>query len=570
MYPKLTISIRLFCPFLIFLGVGFYFFCITAQSAEAKTVLLSAAEQNFIQTHPEIALGVDKSWEPYVFVSASGDITGVDNDILSRINQLTGANFKQTPGTWKDLQKQAEARVIDGLSGGAVHAERSHYLNFSKSHFSLAVALLVAKGNPQDISTLEDLNGKTIVYRKGNMTFTNLAKKFPTVTTLEVDTFEQVINSVVEGRADATFGTGVTIYMATKHKMPFLQVAYPIDKIDIVYGVRNDWPEAITILNKGIDAIPRHEIDHLLNKWSLALYIKGFDYTRLWKYIGASVVILLLFGYRYMVVNRYNKQLKQSENRYREMFTLADKEKKIAEKALAAERDAIQQNINFIDMISHEYRTPLTAINGSIDILEDAFPVAQHPALEPLVAKMRISSARLLDLFESELHKKRINATNIILQLQPVDLLADIIEVAVDFTRHIYPEHHLIIDDTRWQETSVEVDKKLLVTALTNILDNSCKYSEASDVLVILDSTPEDILITVKDSGVGIADHERERVVEKYYRSDSTATKPGAGVGLFLTKKIVELHNGTLTIETHLPHGTEITISLPRQVANEM
>ena len=542
---------------------------VCAQTWNNEKVMLTTAEQEFIKTHPAIVFGTGKNWEPYVIVNPNGKVTGFDSDVLTRINQLTGANFKLVAGDWHEMQKQAEGREIDGLAGGSIHVERKHYLNFSKSHLSLAVALLVAKGNPKNIATREDLDGKTIVYRKGNIFFKNLAQKIPNTTVLEVDTFKQMIRSVVDGKADATFGTGVTIYTATKYQMPFLQIACPLDKIPIVYGVRNDWPEAVSILNKGIDAIPKHEIDQLTNKWSLALYENGFDYARFWKYLGTAGAILLLLGYRYAVISRYNQRLKQSEKCYRDMFLLATDKKKIAEKALDAELEAIQQNLNFVDMISHEYRTPLSAINGCIDILEDTFPSGQHPDIDGVIYKMRISSTRLLNLFESALNEKRINGANIVLLSHSVDFIGDVVEVAADFVRHIYRDHHLVIDDSHWQEVTVEVDPKLMITALTNILSNACKYSDPSEVVLSLDSSPQQIKIMVKDNGGGIAKNELERVVEKYYRSQSTITRPGAGVGLYLTKKIIALHHGTLLIQSRLHQGTEVTICLPLKYSNQ-
>ena len=232
------------------------------------SVHLTTSEKTFISQHPEIILGTERSWEPYVIVNSDGSISGYDIEILNRINKLTGANFQLQAGDWLDMQEKAKSRQIDGLSTGGAYKEREQYFLFSKPYLSLSKMLLVLKSNPKNIHIKSDLKGKTIVIHKGNLADEKLAEKYSQSVIIKVDTIKEMIEAVIMGRADATFGNGSTLYMAQKLQMPYLQPAFILeDHLELVFAVRKDWPEAVSILNKGLLAIGDSARMRLLNKW---------------------------------------------------------------------------------------------------------------------------------------------------------------------------------------------------------------------------------------------------------------------------------------------------------------
>lgn len=231
-------------------------------------VTLTQQEKNFLQQHPQITLGTDESWEPYVVINSDGSISGYDAGMLKKINQLTGANFTLTLGTWADMQLKAKTKEIDGLSTGAAIFERTSYLNFSSPYLTLQKSLFVSTGNPLSIKNHQDLKGKTLVIQKGNMADSELAKKFTHSKILYVDTVEELFSSISTGKADATFGNGATLYLANKLGMPYVQVAFHLpQQLELVFGIRKDWPEAVSILNKGLLLLDAHEKVQLQTKW---------------------------------------------------------------------------------------------------------------------------------------------------------------------------------------------------------------------------------------------------------------------------------------------------------------
>ena len=240
--------------------------------ASAQTVPLTAAERDFLHDHPRIVLGTETSWEPYVVVDQQGNISGYDNEILTRINALTGAHFALQPGVWREMQDAARQRRIDGLSTGGISPERRQYLNFSDTYISLSKMLLVRKGNPSGLHSRADLAGMRIAIHRGNQVDERLAAQFPNAHILALDTPADVVRAVVDGSADALFDNGTHFYLSQKLGLPYLEIAFDLgDRLELAFGVRNDWPLAVSILNKGLHAIAVPERIQMQQRWFLGM-----------------------------------------------------------------------------------------------------------------------------------------------------------------------------------------------------------------------------------------------------------------------------------------------------------
>jgi len=234
----------------------------------SSTIPLTVKERNFIQKHPTIVLGTGDSWEPYVIQHKDGSITGYDNDILTKINKLTGANFIQKPGNWIKIQKEAKNKQIDGLSTLIMTNKRKKFLNFSDIYISLQKMVMVQQRNPLKIYSSKDLNGKTIVINKGNAADEEVAKKFKNSKIIYANTPKEMLEMVIYGKADATFGNGATEYMLGALGLPYMEDAFSLNKkLNLRFAVRKDWPEAISIINKALAKISQHERILLQNKW---------------------------------------------------------------------------------------------------------------------------------------------------------------------------------------------------------------------------------------------------------------------------------------------------------------
>ncbi len=233
-----------------------------------RKINLTPAELAFIKTHSKIVLGTEKAWKPYVIVAEDGTVSGYDADVLRLINEVSGSNFTLEAGNWDEMQDKAKLKKIDGLSTGSIQDERKDYLNFSDIYISMRKMLIVSKENPKNIHTLNDLDGKIIAIHKSNLVDENIAHKFLNSKILRLDTIEEVITYVTTGKADAMFGNGATFYLANELGLPYLKrVAKLNDTLELAFGVRKDWSEAVSIINKSLDYIGEYKLLELKNKW---------------------------------------------------------------------------------------------------------------------------------------------------------------------------------------------------------------------------------------------------------------------------------------------------------------
>lgn len=229
---------------------------------------LTPEEKKFIEEHPEIILGTEEEWKPYVIVNMDGSVDGYDVDVLKLINDVSGANFTLQTGKWQEMQEKVKRKEIDGLSSGSVQDERRTFVNFSDPYISMSKALIVSKENPQDIRSLHDLQGKTIAIHQSNMFDEKIVRQFKSSKIMRLESIKAVIEAVVTGKADAMIGNGATFYLANEMGLPYLKrIDILEEKLDLVFSVRKDWPEAISIINKSLAYIGENQLIQLQDKW---------------------------------------------------------------------------------------------------------------------------------------------------------------------------------------------------------------------------------------------------------------------------------------------------------------
>jgi len=255
---------RLYCGLLLIL----FWISAGVASEYPEKIILNSQEKAFLKDHPRIILGTDRSWRPNVIVDKNGSITGYDADVLSLINQVSGSHFVLKAGSWQKMQEAVRQRYIDGLSSGAPIASRKSYVNFSDVYSVMNKMVIVANDNPAHIYTLDDLHGKTIAIHRGNLADEATAKLFSQSNIIRYDTVEDVLKAVVSGKADATFANVSTLSLANELGMPyFKKVALLPHKLELVFSIRNDWPEAVSIINKALKVIGSEKLKALQHKW---------------------------------------------------------------------------------------------------------------------------------------------------------------------------------------------------------------------------------------------------------------------------------------------------------------
>lgn len=223
--------------------------------------------------------------------------------------------------------------------------------------------------------------------------------------------------------------------------------------------------------------------------------------------------------------------------------------------------DAFVSQRSFVSHASHELRTPLTNTLGTLEtsLRYDQNPVDWRDSMEVAVDELK----KVIALTNGLLGLAKVTDGTIALTAVQVD---DCLLTAIGQVQTNYPGRSLPLQFMTSEEDSFTVkgNATLLTTAFLNVLDNACKYSSAA-VSVQLKARDEQITVTVADQGRGITETDAAHILDPLYRGKNADGVPGYGIGLALTQKIIDLHQGTIQIISKVGQGTSVTIELPGQ-----
>jgi signal transduction histidine kinase len=239
------------------------------------------------------------------------------------------------------------------------------------------------------------------------------------------------------------------------------------------------------------------------------------------------------------------------------------------EAALEAAAAASQAKSQFLATMSHELRTPLNAIIGFSEILGNAlFGPLGDERYKDFATSIHDSGRHLLELINDILDFSKIDAGRLELQDDELDL-RDIIRESLRMMQgqateaNVSLRHEFAADLPR-----IRADRRRIRQILLNLLSNSVKFTPAGgDVQVSVFRRGSGIAFAVTDTGIGIAAEDIPRALERFGQVDSSLNRKyeGTGLGLPLSKRLAELHGGTLELESRVDVGTTITVTLPAE-----
>ncbi|MBF0251548.1 MAG: PAS domain S-box protein [Alphaproteobacteria bacterium] len=221
---------------------------------------------------------------------------------------------------------------------------------------------------------------------------------------------------------------------------------------------------------------------------------------------------------------------------------------------------AMQQK--FVSLISHEFRTPLTIIDGSAQRIKRRLGNMDDDELLRRAEKIRIAVDRMVGMMETVLYVSRVDEGKIKFTPRRIDLHA-LLAAAREMQADISPHHDIRMDIDALPQF-IEADEKLLTQVLVNLLSNAVKYSPANTVVEVGGSTDgPNALISVRDHGVGIPERDWPMMFQRFFRASTAEGIPGSGLGLSVCKDFLDLHNGDLAFDSVEGEGTTFLVTLP-------
>ena len=235
------------------------------------------------------------------------------------------------------------------------------------------------------------------------------------------------------------------------------------------------------------------------------------------------------------------------------------------EMAVSLEKD-LKHERRLTSDVAHELRTPLMAIQANVEAMEDGVFPADYEHLETVASETR----RLSRLVQQTIDLSRLENHTTPLNLEYVDV-AQLVRTVVNNQHQLFHERgvHLLFDSkVQGKDAIIEIDPDMITQAVTNLLSNAMRYTpEGGYVYVSVAMERHYVTISVKDTGIGIAKEDLSRIFDRFWRADASRARDagGLGVGLALTKHIVERHEGYISVESEVGKGSTFVIYLPRE-----
>jgi PAS domain S-box-containing protein len=232
-------------------------------------------------------------------------------------------------------------------------------------------------------------------------------------------------------------------------------------------------------------------------------------------------------------------------------------------RALEKEKELGELKSRFVSMTSHEFRTPLTTILSSVELLEYyGHKFTEQEKLDTF-NQIRTAIKRMTQLLDDFLAINRVEAGKLEFKPAPLDLEKFCRELIEELQLNAGTKHIFSLV-SQCQCTNACMDEKLLRHIFSNLLSNAVKYSpEGGTIHFEVNYQNEQVIFQVKDEGIGIPSEDQQQLFDLFHRARNVGNIPGTGLGLSIVKRLVDLHKGTITVASKVGFGTTFTVTLP-------
>jgi len=526
---------------------------------QREEIKLNQAELDWLDKHKEIRLGVDPAFQPFEFFDAAGHYKGISSDYISYFNNQLGTSMESVADlTWPQVLAKTKAGEIDVLPCVAVTGERLKYLNFTKPYAIIPI-VVVAREDAPFLNSLEELGGKKLAVAKDYAAQEYIQNDFPHYDYLLVDSVDEGLLSVSKGQVFAFVANLASVnFNIKKLGLKDLKVVIMTPyKLPLSLGVRKDWPILVKILNKQLRGLSKEEKDDIYDRWVNVYFERQID----WGFITRALVLGgFIAGLILLVILFWNRSLAKEI-----------RERKRAEAALEV---ASRAKSDFLANMSHELRSPLNAVIGFSEMMHDQLVGPINEKQKEYLSDVLVSAHHLLELINDVLDLLKIESGKMELSLSQVSLV-QLLENSLVLIKEKAVKHHIkLIPEIDPNIGEITADERKLKQAMFNLLSNAAKFTPDGGTIGIkakrLDGLVE---VTVWDTGIGLAKENLGKVFEEFVQVETTYSKKyaGTGLGMPLTKKIVELHGGKLWVESEGEgKGTKFVFTLPLDLGKQL
>ena len=540
------------------------------------TPVLSSEEKSWLEEHGAIRMGfLVNDVGASVLDPSNGTVTGAITDYIQyAVESLGKQELAFTLMGYDSYEEEIEA-LKDGEIDMIFHFHQN--LNaMEKYHFACTNTTwtynLIAVTNKPHFNENDE---KRVAISKDNMSFReHIEYYYPQWNVLEYDTDKEMIEAVKSGEADF-FVTGVTI--ASKYSRDPVFYSVPLLYSEkAAFAVNSGNRNLLTILNKTLKAMPNNMLTSSLamyennsRKITFADYIK---HNLLTVSIVSIVTVLIVMTVILVLLRKARKAEAIATRAAIHTQELNEKLQVAVEKAESANN----AKSTFLFNMSHDIRTPMNAIIGYANLASRHIDDPER--LKRYMNNIQACGQNLLSLLNDVLDLARIENNKTEMEYVISDIGADFETWVMMFLNQAEEKKQTINKTKHLLYPYVYVDVSHLSEIFINIISNAIKYTNTGGVINCdISQTPGkkngwcDVIITVKDNGIGMSDQFLKHIYEPFERErNSTISRiEGSGIGMGIVKRLVELMDGSVDVQSKIGEGSAFTVTIPCKIASK-
>ena len=277
-------------------------------SGKVRPMVLTFEEKEWLKEHPRIRLGVDSNWMPFEAVSSGGEYEGLSSSYVALMSKKLGVEMTPIKGlSWQDAIKAVKAGDLDVLPCVVKTLERMEFLNFTRPYLEFET-IAVTREDAPFVADLKGLKDAKVAVVEGYFVHDKLKRDFPKMELVLVGNIDEGLEAVAKGEAAAYVDNSVSILYAMR-KLGFKDLKVAVTTrydSNLRFGVRKDWPQLATILEKALQSIPEIEREKITNRWINVIFPERTDWAFLIK-VGIAAVTVI--GLILMVILLWNRRL---------------------------------------------------------------------------------------------------------------------------------------------------------------------------------------------------------------------------------------------------------------------
>lgn len=541
------------------------------------TIYLSTEEKRYLKNKKSIQICTHHDLAPLDFIDKDGQLKGLSIDILNLVKKQMNIVFKykKSDSLAQSLSylRTGECDIVSSVDEEEV---KSKDISFTKSYLNYKLAIITKKENPL-IPNLDAIMDKTISIKKDSVIYKKIRADFPYAKFIETDSDYKAIDALNNKKSYFTLSIlPVASYYISKYVMNDLYISLYTDiSYDIKMALRSEDKLLLGLLNRSLEKITPKQKKEIENKWSVVSVKEAFDYSLIWKIIGAVSIILLIFWYRQSILNKYNKVLKKANEQIQKKTlaleqltnTLEQRVKQEVEQNEQKTRHLIQQSRlaqmgELISMIAHQWRQPLTSVSTTANYI-----LAQSFLEKPLNKKELEEELSLIIEYTQHLSSTIDDFRNFykIDKEKTSFTLEEVTDKSISIIKPSLEANNIKLNKNyngfkKIYSYATEINQAILSlvkNAEDVLVENKIEFPQITLNTYIKD---DKVYLEVADNGGGIKEEYFDKLFDPYFSTKTS--KDGSGLGLYMCKIIVEDHcNGVLKVD-NINSGVKFTISI--------